>query len=52
MAYTPGPKELGLRAMKEAKASRGPRPSKTELRSKIANIKGGGKPRKGGGRGR
>lgn len=56
MAHTPGPKELQMKAMREAnyenalKKSR--KPSTSELRNKISKIKGGGKPKRGGGRGR
>jgi hypothetical protein len=48
MAYTPGPRELQLRAMREAKAIK--KPTKADLRSKVAKIKP--MTRKGGKRGR
>jgi hypothetical protein len=49
MTYTPGPKELALKAFKENKAAR--KPSKSELAAKVAKIQPT-KIRKGGGRGR
>lgn len=56
MVYKPGPKELQARAMREANyenaLKKSKKPSTSELRNKIAKIKGGGKPKKGGGRGR
>jgi hypothetical protein len=38
MAYQPGPKELQLRAQREAKQE-AKKPSKADLRQKIAKIK-------------
>ncbi len=51
-----GAKEAALRAQREAnyaaslKQTR--KPSAAELRNQVAKIKGGGKPKRGGGRGR
>jgi hypothetical protein len=39
MAYTPGPKELAQKALRENKIRNGPKPSKADLRSKIAKVK-------------
>jgi hypothetical protein len=40
MSYQPGPKELQLQALKEAKASRkGKKPSSADLRNTIAKVK-------------
>lgn len=56
MAYQPGPKELAMKAMREknfeASLKKSKKPSTSELRNKISKIKGGGKPKRGGGRGR
>jgi hypothetical protein len=49
MGYTPGPKELELRRQREQRVeAKSRKPSKNDLRSKIANIKP--KPKKGRGR--
>jgi hypothetical protein len=39
MTYTPGPKELALRAQREEKAAKVKKPSKADLRKTIAKIK-------------
>ena len=49
MTYTPGPKELALKALKENKVAK--KPSTAQLRQQIAKTKPA-KIRKGGGRGR
>jgi hypothetical protein len=50
MPYTPGPKELAQKALRENKIRNAPKPSKADLRNKIAKVKP--MTRKGGRRGR
>jgi hypothetical protein len=47
MAYTPGPKELALRAQREERvAANAKKPTVAELREKVSKVKPVGKPKK------
>jgi hypothetical protein len=49
MTYQPGPKELALKALKEQKhASKGKKPSTSDLRAQIAKTQGAKKIRSSG----
>lgn len=39
MTYTPGPKETQQRLLREGKHKNAPKPSKADLRNKIAKVK-------------